>query len=50
MSEPVTTQPKSGDTLKVELPDLDFQISRCLPQGIYDGNESLPGNGDHGPG
>ena len=24
MSEPVTTQPKSGDTLKVELPDLDF--------------------------
>ena len=24
MSEPVTTQPKSGDTLTVELPDLDF--------------------------
>ena len=24
MSEPVTTQPKSGDTLTVELPELDF--------------------------
>ena len=24
MSEPVTTQPKSGETLTIEMPDLDF--------------------------